>query len=502
MLRLAGIASTLFLTAAACGKVKPFNDAGGGGDDTIDADTSPDSGPPGDVTVTTRNHCGGYFFACTETPRTLVGGIDVFVIQPDGTLGDSGQTDGNGAITLTDVQPGAGVTAVYPTDGGEGYDIVTIIGVEPGDDLELGEVWTTQGVCCTSGTMTANWTAQTGVGINGYTVYHPYTNNGIGGEASSTMGLSLYSPYMPPTGDFQIIGYDIDGYPVRTNVVRNATYNFGQTVTFTGTWATPSLFTATVSGIPDDVETVYLGANSLLDNLRDYNSPYSFSDSFPGDATVTWTHPFPNDTDGTLVGASMYRGGNVGGQDLVARVDASATSSSQAANLLPWLGSSIVSGAGHLATWVQIGAQPYDGAVAYLSWFKDSGVPASPTGITAGSGGGDVRYNWTVILPPGVTTYAWPEVPEQLADYLPGDNDSINNSGIMLVDLSDTDGYDELRNTSEWKVTCPYCALRDGELTGRANVSYSDDGGQGDRRAADRAPWHRVEPAAPAPAKR
>src|SRR5512140_524929 len=116
MRRFPGVAAAVFACAVGCGKTTALSDAPGAIDgSSIDANTTVDAIPVGDVTVTTHSRC------CTEPNGTLEANVPVFSVQPGGAAGPMGMTDATGKVTLTGVLTGAAITEVYtiPT----GYQI-------------------------------------------------------------------------------------------------------------------------------------------------------------------------------------------------------------------------------------------------------------------------------------------------------------------------------------------------------------------------------------------
>jgi hypothetical protein len=451
MRKFAGLASSLFTCAvgAACGSETTYTDAG-----TLDADPLDATAVlTGDVTVTTHSRC------CDSPQGTLVEGVQVLVIQRDGAVGDSGLTDATGTIVLEDVEEGASVTAVY--QDGEQYDLVTIVGVEPGDELVFGEHYTPTRAG-TDGSLTVSWPQVAGTYY--YNVTGPCGGSNAFGEASTSTTIYFYSYCQTPTADLQFVAYDTSYNILSSGVVADAPYT-GTAVALPA-WTAPLSFTVTSNNLPAPVEEVYLGAYAVVDgtgSLGDtaYTTPVSGSASSTlamaatGDRIAAWS--------------SLWRPGEFGVQESYQHLGGAATAATFDTVELPWVGGILVSAASRAVTWIQIGEQPYDGAVATASWSRY--VP------DGGEGGTYTYFDWQIIMPPGTTSFTWQSPPAAIESVLPTRGDAVDGE-VMLVDLSSADGYDALRGVPEWDAACPGCSVERGDLAS-ATISFSGDGGEG-----------------------
>lgn len=480
MRQFTGVASALFASigAAGCGEVSTnYADAPPPIDaPMIDAEVL----TPGSITVTTRARC------CDAIPGAITADIEVFVVQPDGSAGPSGRTNGSGVITLNDVLPGASVTAVYA--GEDNVDLVTVVGVKPGDAIELGETWTAS--TGTSSTATANFPADPAA----YTyVFHPcgYSYASTGSAATT---LYQYDSCQTATADVLFVQYSSStGQPLRSGTVRNAPYGDGATITL-DTWGGTRNIAVNVTGVPSLVTgDLQYRTRPLIGNVQSFYNYYGLP--IEGGA-ASGTVSTADGLDALLTEVSMYRPGDVGQQTRYERLPGTATSHQAAIQEIPWLSGFTGSAAAQVAQWLQIGDQSYDGAVAWLRWSRNLAPLAD---AAAGEGGQYVEYNWTILLPPGITAWTWGDPPAPIADHVPNRTDNLN-ADLMYVDLSSADGYDDLRQVPEWHATCPDCAISSGEVTGTITVSYGD-GGEGFAPGPSRAPWRRqpVDPATVAP---
>lgn len=478
MRRTGGAAVALFTCVAACGDVTSFIDAAPGDDDPIDAQVEPDARPTGQVTVTTRSRC------CDQPAGTLVAGVQVVVVQPDGSAGDSGQTDSSGTITLDDVQAGAAVTAIYTTS--DGYDIVTVVGVEPGDALQMGESYRPQYFGNTTGNGTI--TFPTYPGTYYYQAQYQCTSTSVYDGAATSMTMYYYQDCQPTVGDVVLSAYSPSYQMIASTIIRNASTVPGSTIAVSG-WSSALSFTASATGLPEHVSEVRFYVQPVLGEFYPGGQNYYTS---PEGGTATGTMGLPGGTDRISVMSELRRPGDLGRQRTWRGVSGSTTSTAFATNELPWVGPSYFSASAQRASWTQLGDEPYDGAIAHVGWYINSGSPdlfGAP---------GNYR-NWTIMLPPGVTEWTWDQVPAALEPYVPQVGDAPYRE-LFLIDLADADGYAELRGVDERIYSCPECAVRDGAYTSDVTTAYSYDGGEGfaARPAQLRAPWQLEEPAAPA----
>jgi hypothetical protein len=473
MRRLPKLAAALVpCLTAACSNDSTFVDAGDPADSaTVDAEV-----PTGDVTVTTHSRC------CTEPSGTLVAGIPVFTVEPGGGFGPSGETDAEGRVTLSDVKAGSVVTAIYEVSIDE-YDLVSVAGVQPGDDLVFGERYL-DSYAGTDGTMTVNWPAFEGATY--YYVYHPCSNHYVGNVL--TYPIPLYYYCQRPTADIQIHAYGDAGF-IGVGTIHDTAYTNGE-VADLASWGAPLSFSVDVSGVPAEVDQVRIYADPVLGMyvggswISDYVIPEGGSASASG--------VMPSGGDRIYVNSSLRQSGDLGRQDMYVTTAGDATSATVAHDEIPWLGDRIFSATAGYATWVQVGDDPYDATVL---WVEFERCPPGGGGDDA-LGGSCVSFDWTLMLPPGTpNTLVFPAPPADLAEYAPQAGDDIWGD-VMLVDLSSASGYDAIRGEPEWLFSCPDCGAYEGYLSGTATVSYTGDGGEGignDSLSATqrRAPWRR-----------
>ena len=460
MLRCTALASCVF-TAAACGKVNTFTDAGTADASQIDALAEVDARNEGTVTVTTHPRC------CTGSDTDLVPDIPVFVVQPDGTLGDSGVTDQNGEIVLENVQQGAAVTAVYDVGGTQtDYRITTVVGVKPGDSLVFGDRFDAQ----PSGTQTT-WTVQW-TPANAYPISNAYYGP-CGGTINYTFGTPFSSSTFPQWDSCQtttadliyVVGnyyYDPTGY----KLLRGAAFADNQTTNFGATDSVPGTFSFDFTGLPPGITEMNINVHSYLGDVA--LPDVGVYQQVTSDSVSGTTKVIP--IDGVMAQARFYRGGNLGTHTWFDRGPADLSAFSGSPPDIPWISGTYVSGATHTAGWMQVGTNPYDAAVARFHWERD--LPA----LVEGGEGGDIEFDWTVLLPPGVNAYAWDDVPTELEPWVPGDFDDVRTF-VQLYDVESIDGYDAVRALPESTFANPIDGAYSGAITGRGVIAEGASGG-------------------------
>ncbi len=466
MRRFPGVASVVFACAIGCGKTTSLSDASHIDSASTDANTTVDAVPMGDVTVTTHSRC------CTEPAGTLDANIPVFSIQPDGTAGPTGTTDATGKVTLSGVQAGASITAVYPT-GTTSFQLVTVLAVKPGDNIVLGDEYT-NGLPSGTGTMTVTY--PTVPGATNYTVYSPCSLDSAGGAGLSvTVNLNCTTP----TANLLVVALDDSGNVIAAGVLHGVTFTNGQTVALAA-WTTSSAtnFTESISGLIPEVNYVYMLSEAVVDGTTRLQQSNSMA---PASGAASLMFDVPGVGDRTFASAQLSRNGQVGRQVTYRNGPGDATTATFPAPTLPWLGQVIINSAAQSAAWLQVGKGSYDAAVLYANW-NHLDVAQDTT----------IFYDWTVVVPPGVTQLDWSNPPAALAGYYPADTDSVGVN-LQLIDLANTASYDELRAVPEWQWTCPDCVLENGEVTGVSSVSF--DGSEGFQLAGT----HRPSPANPHP---
>lgn len=421
----------LLLAGAGCNEVTTFTDAGGDDDSTVDGATSPDGAPAaGTVTVITRTRY------VTDGP---VEGSQVIAVGVDGTLRDSATTDATGTATL-DVVAGDSVTAIYPIGPNSSQDLVTTVAVEPGDTLTYGTYY--GDTSTTNGTLVVTWPA--GTEINYWYVYTDCYATYVPGTTLTTT-MSRYPSCGDDTTDVLIVGYaNGDGYPSQWARLEDVAWASG-VANFTAYQNAPAV-TIAGSGIPPEIDYIEIGAGGQLGPTRVYG-PYA-SASPPVDGAFSLSARLVVG-DGGFGNWSAYRYANgLGGQQGTIGMTSATELRLDDPALLPFVSRPEINGTARQAIWIQTEGAPYD--VAYFTMSYNTAPPAFLPGL-----GGAQYYNWSIILPPGVTQLEFPAMPEGYEQHLPPPGVFIYGD-VMLLEDERYDGYDGGRNAPEWQVSCSY----------------------------------------------
>lgn len=468
MRRFGGLASFVFLCLGACGGDQAFPDANTTDAFSVDGATTPDAVPAGDITVTTHSRTG------PDPSGTLLADIQVLTVQPDGTAGPAGTTNASGDLTLTGVKQGASVTAIYPL--GNDFQLVTVLGVKPGDHVVLGDHYPQQ-FSASTGTMTVNFpTVANAAHYYGYTRCSQ-ANVNDGAATAMTFATTCGNA----TADMLLEAYDAEFTRIGYGTIRNAPFTDGASATLAA-WGpgANNNFTTSITGLAASVDNVYFTTFAQWnDGYRNGGQDY-YAQPEAGAASLAMT--VPPGGDRVLAFAQLQQGQlQTGAQETYRVLAGDATSATMTAPTLPWLGQVAINGAAKLAQWIPIGTGSYDAAIVFANWSRYDAKTESTT-----------YYYWTISVPPGQTSLSWAGLPTAVADHLPTDTDSVSGD-MQLVDLSNVADYDELRARPEWEWSCPGCASQLGDLTVPSSVAYPFDGAEGF------SPWLAPGPAARAP---
>ncbi|MFN0250979.1 MAG: hypothetical protein ACKV2T_29160 [Kofleriaceae bacterium] len=419
----------------------------------------PDSPPPedgappdmvasGTVNITTMARC------CTVAPNTPAPNILVVGINTDGSV-VTATSGANGTAQLM-LREGASVSAVYPEDANSDNDVRTYVGVKPGDNLTFGDAYyTTTPVPGVSGQMTVNWAAAPGA-VN-YGVLSPCANAGTNGL---TLTIQLYPSCQAPTMPLLIVAYDANYDAVGSVYLPTAAGTDGATVDIAaGQWVTQATgnVSVSISGLDPVVRDAYVRAYAPYASLTFQASVGSVA---PVGGVASASLSVPTTAPSIYARIELVRNGNYGSQYFYKA--GPAPIGTQHTNL-PWIdGPALVSYQQRRAVWFET-TGTYDAAVLALNWSRSDGK--------------NTRYfNWTIILPPNVGDFRFPEPPAQLAEFLPEAKDYIGHY-LTLVDLSSAASYDAARALPEWRLTNVESAVANGD---EPNAAVSaDDGGFG-----------------------
>ncbi len=437
-------------TAAACGEVPGFIDASTGDDDSIDASTVDAEPQPSPVNVITHTRC------CTDAPGRKAG-VQVFVVHPDGSLGDTATTDGNGEASV-DILPGSSVTAFY--DRAPGGSLFTFVGVQPGDTLTFGERYSIGGAQTQTAVVTVTWPAQAGTSY--YYVAGPCGTFYVGNVTS--YADTIYDTCGAGPTDYFILAIDNTGAVTRYGTIASVAHTT-QTVNLASFQAAGS-FSLDVTGLPPEITGTYLNLYSyagarFLSGYGTYVTPSGgravATTGLPGTAVQT-----------IFTSINLYRDGNFGSQTFTETFAGASAHTLANPRPLPWLSSVIYSPVTQQALWLQAGNEPYDAALLSMYWSRGGG------GSAVVAGGSGEYYDWRLLLPPGVTDVKFPEVPAALRSRIPTSDDSVDVY-VELRESSSVDSYRDVFALPEWDQYA-LGTYAEGELRPLLRASYSGGG--------------------------
>ncbi|MDX2089043.1 MAG: hypothetical protein SFX73_14395 [Kofleriaceae bacterium] len=446
MSRFAAVASSLFAVAAGCGDDGGFvpPDA----PPTIDDAPMVDARPSGPVTVTTKVRC------CTLTPGTVQAGVTVAVVQPDGTLGETGVSDAAGQVSFTNVQLGASITAIYPEDADANTDISTIVGVKPGDSLTFGENYyqpqpAGQG---SKSSVTVTWP-------DTYNYYQVWAGAcGSWGTYGGTAAFERKPGCDSATTPVVVVARDNNWDYVATAYLPAADFT-GSTVNVESWTPNRTDFAVSISGVEAPMEVDFESVAAYPHaHVGIYNSGAE-----PTNGTVSANLTVSATAVATKTFAYLWRGQLEGRQEVYS---GGVSPLALTAPTLPWLSAAIVNIKTGKAGWFQTDGNA-DGAVFYLNWqHYDEGADLWRD------------YEWNLVLPPGLTELELESPVTALAALLPDLVDDVDSPEVRLVDLSSTADYDAFRQLPEWRMTDVAASVIAGDEAS-ASQSISADGGEG-----------------------
>ncbi|HEX3761839.1 MAG TPA: hypothetical protein VHW23_24235 [Kofleriaceae bacterium] len=430
--------SWLFIMCG-CGSVKTpaasSPDAGPG----VDGDPGEPADPSGTLKVVTQAR---FFVPAGTASGAGQSGVDVVSVQRDGTTIDgAAKSDADGHASLP-VHTGGSVTAIYHHAADAGADLVTYFGVEPDDMITFGQRF--------SSTQTTSLGAMTfsfpSLSAANYQVFGPCGNDTAGPNQLSITLTELASCHVDPmdvvfvalNGAGQVIGYNY----------LNVAFHAGTTAPIT-TWATPRTAMLSITGLPAEVRVV----NAVLGNVGNVDQRM-FQFLVTGQATGgAYSNSFPWATTAVHTEAQLIvaRDGNFQPIQLLDILQPDTTTWTVAsAQLPPWLQTAAVSTADRTGSIFMSGDGHYDAAVVHIEWQH----------LMAGA---TIVSRWTFVLPPTMTSFAFPALPSELAAVLPPAADQYTTEA-HLIEIPAVDGYKALRAIPEAAVMCPGTLVPDCSL--------------------------------------
>lgn len=338
------------------------------GDVAIDAatDAAIDAAAPANVTLTVRSYLGAI--------SDIIAGAPVMFMDASGAIASATTSDAMGRASGV-VPPGGSVTV----DSGE---LTTFYGVEDGDDLTVGGP---QG-----GNEAPAGTVVVPEGPAGTTLYQVVAGCMRGQSLTTTINLWLW-PGCAPGPRVALASASMSDIP-KFQVLTTLSLPLMSTLTLTGPWAEPAIFTTTLRGVPPSWGIV--AHNSALAGDQNlHHTPVGMPAAVAGVTSATSNHP-PEIGDGTMVSLLLYAEGlrhllawrEVGYRTGFALLDL-------AAEMLPAVANLTGSSAG--ASWTIGSGRTYDGIIVRFE------------GQTANGG----SRRWYVVAPVGTTSLTLPAVP-------------------------------------------------------------------------------------------
>jgi len=411
-----------------------------------------DAAPPADADLTDADLTG---MATVITESELFGGviganvpnIDVISMLPNNTVHDMVKTDSNGTATIK-VYPGGSITAVYPHTLDMGADLITYVGVKPGDSLHFGSRRPLNAnVMATPITQTVSYPAVAGVSY--YEVATACGGYYVGTATSFAITDYNYCHTEPSDIAFYAVNTagDVISYGYRSNITFS-----GTTVSLSG-WSPAQTATVNVSGLPAE----FTGLSGQWGTVIDPSSPEIAITGFNGTPTggaFTATFPYATTGDRTLSTISLGRPG-FGSVRILDSFSAGTKTPTVAAPTFPPLqqSSAIASAALRSANWffVPSSSSMADAVVGRASWSRTMGTMSS-------------AFQWYFIMPPGAQGLVFPKLPSQFDDNMPAPSESLSFQ-VRTFDSNAFSNYDSVRAMPSRNVMCLECALRGGDIS-------------------------------------
>lgn len=374
-------------------------------------DVSPDAGPPD--AATPGDAAGGELAVLVISESAPGANVPVLLHAPDGTWLETVRTDDGGRAVL-DVEAGMAITVI--TGQVDDPRMWTIYAVEPGDVLTFDDRRPNRDAL-TSATIEVTWPTPPGDCPTQLLV------NGASSPVTSpaTVHFSWSTPEYEDTGWFAI--HCPDHSPIPHAVLSVDLQPSGPTYTRSiEAFSTASSTTAvTFSGLPDEGVHVDARLQVVAGNRSMWTASSELADG------PAWQRTLPAVTiDGYREHVAVYRDDPdtvmAHGYSLSTSTPRDAVTE-DASDWLPMLRmtESIVDPAGrHRLSWEPLAPMParVDGQVAF-------------------------RYGWTLVMPPGLTSVVYPELPPEFVELSTRFPPSVN---IKAIDAFDVYSYREFRS--------------------------------------------------------
>ncbi len=389
-----GLAPLAFVVA--CGGTHTSNPDGPG------IDAPPDAAERGIVTIHVRDGTGTLPLA----PSPVV------FVDTDGTM-TTVMTDAGGTVT-GNVFAGANATAIY-TESDTEFQLQTVFGIAPGDDITLGTSSLDQ---TPAGTFTINFTADTGA--TSYSVVYPCGSITTMSTAP-VVNLSNYCAH--PAMDLVVVSLAANGQPMHFVEQSGVAFSDGGATTMPATWQPLVAFSATYSDIGADVSDVRLNRS-----VPDKNGYFLSGTGPPSGSPRTLQLDGPTAVTSVLQTQLVASTGAY--QVVTAGVDGTATTYALdvGASELGWLGTPTLDIATEKVTVPVTGSPAGDGFELILDYDNLAGT----------------LYSWNLYAPTAGDIQL-PAIPLALGDYLPKTGYNVSALVGRLLETTALDGNKAFR---------------------------------------------------------
>jgi len=388
------------------------DDGGGGRSDASsasDASTGDAAAPGLDASV------AGTVTVTMYSSGLPIVGATVLFHGPDGSLVDRVMTDADGKASK-EVLPGSSLTTIR-LEGDFGF-LATYYGVEPGDEIVTG---TPPGVSPEPETMDVTFDDSAG---SDFVVHH---SCGANSGAASPITATLNTLCDRANEDFLLV-LRTDGQPTGFKAMNDVPLvDEGAVVVPDGAFTAMSSFNAMLTGIPGDVTEIFADYGVTSDDGTSFLSSASV---VPDAGTEGLVLPYPGGFGATST-LTLFVVSSTGYGTQRRQSSATSAPASGGVNLtdslLPWIeGEPAFTLATGSVSFTTTGAGSWDLGQCFLQYAQD---------------------NWYLYAPPGTTTIALPEFPDDLAGLAPEGGDSVSVACGMID--SDALDADEMRVHAE-----------------------------------------------------
>ena len=433
------------LAAAACGDV---TGPGGGGR----SDGGPDGGPdldaavPGTVQVTVLD---------VDGTREPLAEVPVLFYQPDGTLEDTVDTDGDG-VASAELLPGGAVIALVTLPVKAGLlqpQILATVGVKPGDEIVLGGRMDPGPA--TGHTMSFDL-PPIKAAVDQYVVESPCGESSSGAEP---VAIPLHETCIG--APMSIVAYAVVGADRYVVTDTNIAVENEAVVVVGGDWALVPSPDITTENLGDASFLEQRWARAQLDGVTlELNLPNTGSEATSDQLTLTPQKVVQPDhvqlqafigSEQPSAGFQLWQIWSVGdGDDDDLVIDADDYR-------MPWVGKPAFDQATRRFGWARNGAGTWDATYLQFNWLSE--------------GKGGVYGQVFVAVPPGVHEVVLPEVPDEYKEWLPDDLAELN-PGVILFDADGLD-WDQVRQHGVDPMRFDFTARFGEPTTMRYSTSFS-----------------------------